>query len=160
MKLLFKQRFFSWLDSYDIYDEDGQTVYTVKGQLSWGHKLHIYDAQGLHIGTVKEEVFTFLPKFAMYINDEYIGQIKKELTFFRPSFILDCNDWKITGDYMQWDYKIVDRYNNVIGDINKKLFNFTDTYVLDIVDPYNALYVLMIVLAIDAQKCSSSNNNN
>ena len=36
MKLLFKQRFFSWLDSYDIYYEDGSTAYTVKGQLSWG----------------------------------------------------------------------------------------------------------------------------
>ena len=36
MKLLFKQRFFSWLDSYDIYDEYENTVYTVKGQLSWG----------------------------------------------------------------------------------------------------------------------------
>ena len=27
MKLLFKQRFFSWFDSYDIYDEAGNTVY-------------------------------------------------------------------------------------------------------------------------------------
>ena len=25
MKLLFKQRFFSWFDSYDIYDETGAT---------------------------------------------------------------------------------------------------------------------------------------
>ena len=39
MKLLFRQRFFSWFDSYDIYDEDGNTVYVVKGQLSWGHCL-------------------------------------------------------------------------------------------------------------------------
>ena len=31
MKLLFKQRFFSWFDSYDIYNEAGETVYTVKG---------------------------------------------------------------------------------------------------------------------------------
>ena len=76
MKLLFKQRFFSWLDSYDIYDEMGNTVYTVKGELSWGHKLQIYNADGLPVGTIKEEVFTFLPKFAMYLNDEYIGQIK------------------------------------------------------------------------------------
>ena len=38
MKLLFKQRLFSWFDSYDIYDEAGNTVYVVKGQLSWGHK--------------------------------------------------------------------------------------------------------------------------
>ena len=36
MKLLFKQRIFSWLDSYDIYDEMEQTVYVVKGQLAWG----------------------------------------------------------------------------------------------------------------------------
>ena len=36
MKLLFKQRYFSWFDSYDIYDEAGSAVYVVKGQLSWG----------------------------------------------------------------------------------------------------------------------------
>ena len=40
MKLLFRQRFFSWFDSYDIYDEEGNTVYVVKGQFSWGHCLH------------------------------------------------------------------------------------------------------------------------
>ena len=43
MKLLLKQRFFSWFDSYDIYDEAGNTVYVVKGELSWGHLLRIYD---------------------------------------------------------------------------------------------------------------------
>ena len=36
MKLYFKQRFFSWFDSYDIYLEDGSTFYTVEGPLSWG----------------------------------------------------------------------------------------------------------------------------
>ena len=44
MKLLFKQRFFSWFDSYDIYDEAGATLFTVEGQLAWGHTLHINDA--------------------------------------------------------------------------------------------------------------------
>ena len=34
-KLLFKQRLFSWFDSYDIYDETEQTVYVVKGQLAF-----------------------------------------------------------------------------------------------------------------------------
>ena len=53
MKLLFKQRFFSWFDSYDIYNEAGETVYTVEGKLSWGHCLHILDAAGNHIGTVR-----------------------------------------------------------------------------------------------------------
>ena len=63
MKLLFKQRFFSWLDSYDIYDEYENTVYTVKGQLSWGHCLKIFDPHDRELGTVKERVLAFLPKF-------------------------------------------------------------------------------------------------
>ncbi len=46
MRLLFKQRLFSWFDSYDIYTEDGSVCYTVKGQLAWGHLLKVYDAQG------------------------------------------------------------------------------------------------------------------
>ena len=56
MKLLFKQRFFTWFDSYDIYDEAGQTLFTVEGQLAWGHTLHINDASGVHIATVKQQV--------------------------------------------------------------------------------------------------------
>lgn len=36
MKLLFKQRFFSWFDSYDIFDESGNVIFIAKGQLSWG----------------------------------------------------------------------------------------------------------------------------
>ena len=83
MQLLFKQRLFSWFDSYDIYDESGNTVYTVKGKLSWGHLLEIYDRFDNHIGTVQERVLTFLPKFLMYINGQEIGEIRKELTFFK-----------------------------------------------------------------------------
>ena len=84
MKLLFKQRFFSWFDSYDIYDESGNTVYTVKGQLSWGHCLKIIDTAGIEVGTVKERVLTFLPKFEIYLGNDYIGCISKEFSFFTP----------------------------------------------------------------------------
>ena len=104
MKMLFKQRLFSWFDSYDIYDESGNTLYTVKGQLSWGHCLKIFGASGEELGTVKERVFTFLPKFELYIGSSYIGCIKKEFTFFRPSFNIDFNGWHIDGSFPEWDY--------------------------------------------------------
>lgn len=91
MKLLFKQRLFSWFDSYDIYDENGNTVFYVKGKLSWGHCLQIYDTSNHHIGTIKEEIFTFLPKFNMYVHDEYIGRIYKEFSFFKPIYHIECN---------------------------------------------------------------------
>ena len=65
MQLLFKQRMFSWLCSYDVFDAHGQTVYRVEGQLSWGHCLKIFDAHGREIGTVKQQVLTFMPKFEL-----------------------------------------------------------------------------------------------
>ena len=77
MRMLFKQRLFSWLDSYDIYDEEGNTLYTVEGQLSWGHCLKIYDAYGNEVGMVKEEIFTFLPRFVIWMNGAPAGTIKK-----------------------------------------------------------------------------------
>ena len=157
MKLLFKQRFFSWFDSYDIYNEAGETVYTVKGQLSWGHCLKIYDAQGRAIGTVRERILTFLPKFEMYIGDRYIGCISKEFTFFIPKYNIDYNGWEVEGDWLEWDYQILGRSGSPVATVSKELFNWTDTYVIDVVDSKDALCALMLVLAIDAEKCSRRN---
>lgn len=154
MKLLFKQRLFSWLDSYDIYNEYGETAFTVEGKLAWGHKLEVLDPSGRHLGTVKEEVLTFLPRFALYLGEEYIGQIKKELTFFKPSFTLDCRDWQVSGDWLEWDYQVTDGQGRTVMTASKELFHWTDTYVMDIERDEDALLCLMIVLAIDAAKCS------
>ena len=62
MRLLFKQRFLSWFDSYDIYDEEGRTAYTVEGKLSWGHRLEIYGPAGDHPGAPEEGVVTGRPR--------------------------------------------------------------------------------------------------
>lgn len=154
MKLLFKQRFFSWFDSYDIYNEAGDTVYTVKGQLSWGHCLKIFDAYGNEIGMVKQRILTFLPKFEMYLGDRYLGCIHKEFTFFKPKYNIDCNGWHVEGDFFEWDYTILNSSGRNIATVSKELFNWTDTYVIDVTDPQDALCALMLVLAIDAEKCS------
>ena len=70
MKMLFKQRMFSWFDSYDIYDEYGNTLFVVKGQLSWGHCLRIFDAAGCPVGCVKEKIFTWMPQFELYTVED------------------------------------------------------------------------------------------
>lgn len=154
MKLLFKQRLFSWFDSYDIYDGEGNTVYTVKGQLSWGHCLKIFDAYGREVGMVKEKVITLLPLFELYEGGQRIGSIKKEFTLFKPKYDIDFCNWKVDGSFMEWDYEITGAAGSHVASIGKELFHMTDTYVLDIADPADALHVLMLVLAIDAEKCS------
>lgn len=154
MKLLFKQRFFSWFDSYDIFDEHGNTLFTVEGQLSWGHCLKIFDASGNEVGMVKERILTFLPKFEMYLGAQYIGCITKEFSLFTPRFSIDCNGWEIQGSFLEWDYQILDGTGRSVASVTKELFNWTDTYVIYVLDPKDALCALMLVLAIDAEKCS------
>lgn len=154
MTLHFKQRFFSWFDSYDIWHEDGSVAYTVQGRLSWGHLLEIHNAAGDHIGTVKEEILTLLPRFALYEGGNYVGHIRKKFTLFFKRFELDCEGWTVDGDPFDWEYTVFDQSGNVVMTASKQLFNWTDTYVLDITDPRNALRCLMIVLAIDAAACS------
>lgn len=154
MRLLFRQRMFSWLCSYDIFDEQGQTVYTVRGQLSWGHCLKIFDNRGREIGTVRERILTLLPKFEMYLGNRYVGCISREFTLFVPRYHIDCNGWQIQGNWLEWDYRVLDRSGCQIANVSKCLWRWTDTYVIDVADPSNALCALMLVLAIDAEKCS------
>ena len=128
MKLYFKQRFFTWFDSYDIYDENENTLFTVEGQLAWGHCLKIFDA--------------------------YLGCIQKEFSLFTPRYDIDFNGWHVEGSFLEWDYTIEDGDGKTVATISKELFHWTDTYLIDVADARDALHALMFVLAIDAEKCS------
>lgn len=154
MRLLFKQKLFSWFCSYDVFDESGNVVYKVKGELSWGHLLRIYDRNGKELGSVKEKILTWLPKFEIYRGSEYLGSINKEFSFFRPRFNIDYNGWHIDGDLFEWDYTILNATCQKVATVSKQLFNWTDTYVIDVNNENDALYALMLVIAIDAEKCS------
>lgn len=88
------------------------------------------------------------------MGDECIGCLEKEWSFFKPRYNIDFNGWHVEGDFAEWDYTITRPDGATVASVSKELFQWTDTYVLDIADPEDALYVLMFVLAIDAEKCS------
>ena len=103
---------------------------------------------------MKEEIFTFLPKFEIYLGEQFVGRVEKEFSLFTPSFSVDYMGWQVEGDFFEWDYAITDRSGRQVASVSKELFKFTDTYVIDVYDQKDALSALMLVLAIDAEKCS------
>lgn len=157
MKLLFKQRMFSWFDSYDVYNTFEETVFTVKEKLSWGHCFKIFNANNIEVGTVKQKIISFLPRFEIYNSQGYVGCIKREFTFFRPRYTVDFMGWRVEGSFMEWDYNIIDGNGQIIATVSKELLNWTDTYSIDVYNPDDALFALMLVVAIDAEKCSRDN---
>ena len=158
MKLLIKQRVFSWTDTYDIYDENGDAKYFVKAEfLTIGHKIHVYDRYDREVGMVREKLFKLLPTFEIEVDGELVGTVKKQFTFFRPKYEIDCNDWQCNGTIWGWDYDVTSG-SNLVAHISKELFHWGDTYVLDIANPADEVMALMLVIAIDAANCSQGNN--
>ena len=92
MKLYIKQHFLTLFgcDSFDVFDENGDTVYTVQGEFSIGKCLNIYDASEQFLGTVKRRLLTWLPQFEIYLGEEYLGVIQKEFSLFTPSFSISA----------------------------------------------------------------------
>lgn len=85
MQLLIKQRVFSWSDTYDIYDEQGNQKYFVKNEfISLGHRLHVYDAAHNEIGFIKQKLFCFLPTFEIEWNGQLMGHIEKTFCTVPP----------------------------------------------------------------------------
>lgn len=157
MKLLIKQRVFSWTDSYDIYDESGSPKYFVKAEfLSLGHRLHVYDQGGNEIGLIKEKLLTLLPAFEIEERGVIKGRIQKEFSFFKPRYEIDYNGWRVEGDFLGWDYDVYSGCSAVVH-ISKEVLHWGDTYAIDIFNPADELDALMLVIAIDAANCTQGN---
>ena len=110
--------------------------------------------------------FSFIPLsstaflISSLISSAVFTTFSKELSFFAPHYNIDYNGWHIDGTLTEWNYTIVDESYVTVAIIRKEIFNFTDTYVIDVKDPENALDVLMFVLAIDAEKCTRNKRQN
>ena len=98
MKLLIKQRVFSWTDTYDVYDEYGNPKYFVKGEfLSIGHKIHIYRHDtGEEVGMVREKLMTVMPRFELIAGGRALGSIQKRFACLSPNMrsTIMTGEWK------------------------------------------------------------------
>lgn len=157
MRLMIKQRVFSWSDTYDVYDENGNPKYFVKNEIfSLLHRIHVEDMQGNEIGTIKQDFTFFFPRFEIEIGGRAYGSIEKQFSQFCPKYDVDYNGWRCEGNFLAWDYDVYEGCSSVVH-ISKEPFHWGDTYVIDIADPKDEIMALMLVIAIDAANCSQKN---
>ncbi len=154
MELLIKQRVFSWSDTYDVFDETGEARYYVEAEvLTLGHQIHVYDKRtGVEIGSIHQRLMTFLPTFDIVIDGCKMGQISREFSLFVPRYHVDYRGWDVEGDFLGWDYQVLDGSRQVMS-ITKELFRWGDTYVLNYSRPEDEIPALLLVIAIDAANC-------
>lgn len=155
MRLLIKQRVFSWTDTYDVYDENENPKYFVKAEFfTLGHQIHVYDRNQNEVGAIYQKLLTLMPAFEVELGGSVVGTIQKRFAFFTPKYEIDYCGWRVEGDFMGWDYDVYDGCS-VTAHISKQLFRWGDTYVIDFDRPEDELLCLLLVIAIDAANCGN-----
>ena len=82
-----------------------------------------------------------------------VGLIRKRFTLFRQSYEVEYRGWDVEGDFLGWDYEVV-QGNLQIMSISKEWLSWGDTYTLRFSNPANEFPGLLLVIAIDAANCS------
>lgn len=152
---------YTFKEKYYIYDQNQAVKYTVKGELlSMKHHLHVYDASGRsELGTVKEKLISLRsplsldsnPKdFDIEVEGKKIGKVKTKAAFTKQKFDVTFNGWRVEGDVFGKNYKILDSDDNVIMLASQKLSYLNDMYFVDITNPQDEFYCVMILLALDS----------
>ncbi|SFS05132.1 LURP-one-related/scramblase family protein [Anaeromicropila populeti] len=156
MRLLIKQRVFSWSDTYDVYDENENVKYFVKAQLfSLRHQIHIYDSFSNEVGVIRQRLMSFLPAFEIELGGRTAGVIQKKFTLFQPRYEIDYNGWRVEGDFLGWNYEVLSGCSARMH-ITKEPFHWGDTYVINFQNPEDELMGLLLVIAIDAANRSKN----
>ena len=154
MQLLIQQRVFTWGDKYDVYDERGDVRYYVESEFfTIGHQIHVYDQRsGQEVGSIHQRLLTFTPEFDIVIRGRTVGTIRKRLTLFTPSYEVDFMGWDVEGDFLEWDYQVLQGSHSVM-DISKCWLSWGDTYALTYQNIDDEIPGLLLVIAIDAANC-------
>ena len=151
MQLKIKQRFFTFGDTYDIFNESGDPKYFVKQKmLALGKQIYVYDkGTGEEVGAIKEKLLAILPTFRAFIREREVGQVKRELSLISRRYSVDFLGWDVEGDILGLDYT-VRQGDRVVMRVSQELFECTDTYVIDYSNPEDEIPALLLALTIDA----------
>ena len=157
MQLRIRQRIFSWTDSYDVYDEEGQPRYSVKASLfSLTHQIRVFDIRtGLEVGAIRQRLVSLLPTFEIFIGGRIRGTIRRKFTLLTQDYQVDYQGWDVAGDFMGWEYQVMHGHRKIMS-ITKEFLRLSDTYVLEYGDIADEVPGLLLTIAIDAVNCSKN----
>ena len=157
-QLLIKQKVFALSDTYNVYDESGNPKYFIKNEFfKLAHKLHVYDREGgVELGMIQQKLFHLLMEFEIFINGYSWGIIKQQLSFLKPKYSIEYKNWRLEGDIFHWNYSVYEG-DRLVVTINRKLFQWGDTYVLNVANPEDELPALMVVITMDLAREAAEN---
>lgn len=151
MSLFIAQKYFSSADAFEIVNEQNQCVWKVAGSLvSRPHMLEVYTASNQPVAQIERKSGLFGTKYNITISGALFETVKSSAVATKPVYELTRSAWKLEGDFLTKDFRIVTRHGGVVMTHEKKWFVWGNTCVLDFARREDELMGLCIALAINA----------
>ncbi|MBQ1698103.1 MAG: hypothetical protein II075_09500 [Bacteroidales bacterium] len=170
------QKVWTIANSYRILGEDGQQIGVIQENLPASRfilslfmskknlpfTLHLKDADGNIMATIEKGFSLFTATIAIIdSNGARIGTIKQKFTLLKPSYeVYDASNnliGTISGDWLAWDFKILDNGQNILATISKKwngamkeLFTDSDKYIISVSPQVTNERIRMAIISASA----------
>jgi uncharacterized protein YxjI len=153
MRYLMKQKLFCWGDDFSIKNEAGEDVFFVDAKaFSIGDKLSFQDMQKNELAFIRQKLLSRGPTYEITRNGVVAAVVKKHLfTFLKCKFTVDVpgpDDLEAQGSFLDMEYKFT-RSDQLVAEVSKRWFTFTDTYGVDIQEGEDEVLILASTVVID-----------
>lgn len=147
-----KQRVFSLLDQYKIYDRNQNALYQCKKKaFSLSGKIDFVDAKtDQTIYVMKKKLFRLMPIYEIYSQDTLIATIFKRFSIFKGKVDIHSTsgNFSVEGNYTNHQFNI-HKGNMVVASISKKWLSWGDSYEISVEEDENQELMVAMVIMID-----------
>ena len=152
MRFYMKQKFMSIRQNFDIYNEQGDVVYQVRGKFPiLRRKLSIIEPHHHQVlAEVNQALTLFFARVSVKVGGRPVAKIQQKLSFFGNKFGVTGLGWTVEGVSWLTGCAIYDKHHHPVARIQAKVLAWSDTFEIEILDEtVNPVLVLAVALAID-----------
>ena len=150
-----KQRLFNiWRSSFYIKNEQDVDSFFVKSDAHLLARLTIYDMDNQPLVKIKKRYFRILPRYDVCTpNGDLIFAVKSRFTIFTKKLKVvsknpEFDGMKIKGNILAWEFD-VNKDENIVARISKKILRIADSYCVAIADEANTILYLALAIIVD-----------
>lgn len=148
-----RQKLISLGEDFTIEDAAGNPAFDVDGKvMTLRETFELKDRQGNVVATIRGKLISIRSKMEIIRNDEVVATVTKALfSPLRETFKVDVaggDDLRLDGSILDHEYTLR-RGDEVVAQVSKRWFTFTDTYGIEVAEGEDDALVLAIAVALD-----------
>jgi uncharacterized protein YxjI len=156
-----REKFFALGEDNTILDEGGNVAYRVDGKaLSLRNYMTVYDAGGTQVAQVHHKLAAMHATYEIDVEGLGTAVAAKGFNPFKPNWTVTVPgqpDLTLRGNLLGHNFT-VQRGDATIATVGKAWVSLTNTYGVEVNDGENAVLVLCIVLALEAEQVREERN--